>query len=395
MRNTNVNVLVLLATIAAAGCGSDDSAPYVVGLSTPEETSLPLPLIPTHPADGTPRYEVTTEPKHGTLDGAFPTAIYTPATDFNGTDEIGVRIEDSEGTVDLTLQITVTPVNDAPTTTADVVASDEDTTQMIAMSTLLANDMDIDGDALTIIGVPNVRFGAAVLEGGHIKFTPALNFNGSATLTYTVSDGHATATGVVTVSVGMVNDAPVAFDDYLTTDEDTQLTIDPSQLIGFGNDSDADGQALTVTAVDNVQGGTASVLDGIVTFTPDANFTGDATFNYTVSDGALTATALCTVTVAPVNDAPVAVPDARTTAKNVVLQFPAASLLTNDTDVEGDSLSVTGVGTAVNGTVTRINNNTTIRFTPATNFVGAASFMYTITDGNLTATAKVNVTVTP
>lgn len=393
MRTLNIQILVLLATLAAAGCSDeqDSSSDFAVTLTTPEETSLPLPLIPTHPADGTPTYEVTTAPQHGTLDGAFPSAIYTPATDYNGADEIGVRIKDGSGAVDLAIQITVTPVNDPPVTTADVIAGSEDTTQMIAASTLLANDMDIDGDTLTIIGVPNVRFGTATLQGANIKFTPALNFNGSATLTYTVSDGHATATGVVTVSVGLVNDAPVAVDDYLTTDEDTQLVIDPYQLIG--NDSDVEGQSLTVTAVSSVQGGTASLdVNGNVIFTPAANFNGDATFNYTVSDGSLTTTALCTVTVAPVNDAPVAKPDSTTGVKNTVKVINVATLLANDTDVDLDTLSVTAIGTFVGGTAVFANNNTTIRFTPTANFTGPASFIYTISDGNLTATAKVTVT---
>ena len=150
---------------------------------------------------------------------------------------------------------------------------------------------------LTVAGLSiDLRARVATLDGEHITFTPTPNFNGSATLTYTVSDGHATATGVVTISVGLVNDAPSAVDDVLGTDVNTPLAIDPYQLIGNDSDPD-DGQPLALTAVGDAQHGTVSLSDGMVTFTPDDDFTGDATFLYTVSDGALTASALCTVTV--------------------------------------------------------------------------------------------------
>lgn len=292
MRNVLTRSLWLTALVLI-GCGNDAET-HSVTLSTPEETPLALPLIPTHPSSAT--YTVTAAPQHGTLEGSFPSAVYTPAANFNGDDEIGVRVEDEAGTVDLTLQITVTPQNDPPLTTADVIAGTEDLTQMIATATLVANDMDVDGDTLTIVGVPTVRFGTATLDGEHITFTPTPNFNGSATLTYTVSDGNATATGVVTISVGLVNDAPSAVDDVLGTDVNTPLAIDPYQLIGNDSDPD-DGQPLALTAVGDAQHGTVAFSDGMVTFTPDDDFTGDATFLYTVSDGALTASALCTVTV--------------------------------------------------------------------------------------------------
>ena len=154
-----------------------------------------------------------------------------------------------------------------------------------------------------------------------------------------------------------------------------------------------EGQSLTLTAVANAQGGTATLgVDGFVTFTPAANFNGDATFKYTVSDGALTTTALCTVTVAPVNDKPVARPDSTTGVKNTVKVINVATLLANDTDVDMDTLTVIApLGTFVGGTAVFANNNTTIRFTPTAN-VTTGSFVYTVSDGNLTNTAKVTIT---
>lgn len=282
-----------MACASIAGCASDSE--HVVELSTPEETPLALPLIPTHPTDGDPTFTVTTEPEHGTLEGAFPTAVYTPAADFNGEDKIVVRVDDGDGTVDLTLRITVTPTNDGPIANADVVTGSEDTTQTIPASMLLANDEDIDGDELTITAVRMVRFGTATVEDGNVVFSPSANFNGGATLLYTVSDGQATATGVITISIGAVADAPIAMDDWVYTDFNTPITI--GWLLG--NDSDPDGQSLTITAVSDAQNGTATLDNGDVTFVPATDFTGDATFSYTISDGALTATASCTVNVGP------------------------------------------------------------------------------------------------
>jgi large repetitive protein len=255
---------------------------------------------------------------------------------------------------------------------------------------LLANDMDIDGDTLTITGVHSVRFGTASLDGGNVKFTPSANFNGSATLLYTVSDGEATAPGVLTLSVGTVNDPPIAGDDYFNTDEDTPLTIESFQLLG--TDSDVELENLTVTAVSNPQNCTVTFANDIITFTPAANFNGDATFDYSVTDGTSTVVGKVTVTVGAVNDAPVARNDATTTTRNTAKVLTVAALLANDTDAEMDALTVTGVSSPVNGTVNKNGNN--ITFTPTNAFTGAARFTYTITDGTATATATVNITVT-
>src|SRR5262245_25293879 len=112
---------VPLMLLAVGACSDDASVqPYDVSLTTAEETALPLPLIPTHPDDASLSFTVTTQPQHGTLDGAFPTAIYTPATEYNGDDVVVVRVDDSTSTVDVTLHIHVTAVNDAPTTAPDV-----------------------------------------------------------------------------------------------------------------------------------------------------------------------------------------------------------------------------------------------------------------------------------
>src|SRR5688572_4068398 len=128
---------------------------------------------------------------------------------------------------------------------------------------------------------------------------------------------------------------------------------------------------------------------------PPPHFFGTAGFDYTVSDGSLTDTAHVTVTVTAVNDAPVAVDDAGTTAEDTAKVFTQADLKGNDTDVDNTNgeLSVTAVSGATNGTAV-LNADGTVTFTPTENFNGTAGFDYTVRDGSLTDSGHVTVAVT-
>ncbi|MBS3923317.1 MAG: tandem-95 repeat protein, partial [Nitrosarchaeum sp.] len=248
------------------------------------------------------------------------------------------------------------------------------------------------GDTLTITSVTAVSGGTPVLSGGTITFTPSANFNGAATFDYTVSDGSLTDVGRVTVPVTAVNDAPVATDDTVAaTNEDTATVITTASLLS--NDSDVDGDTLTITSVTAVSGGTPVLSGGTITFTPSANFNGAATFDYTVSDGSLTDVGRVTVPVTAVNDAPVATDDTvAATNEDTATVITTASLLSNDSDVDGDTLTITSV-TAVSGG-TPVLSGGTITFTPSANFNGAATFDYTVSDGSLTDVGRVTVPVT-
>ena len=148
--------------------------------------------------------------------------------------------------------------------------------------------------------------GTVTFAGGSVTYTPNANFNGSDSFTYTVSDGNGgTDTATVNVTVNPVNDAPVANNDSATTDEDTPVTVNV-----VANDTDVEGDTLTVSAVTQGANGTVTFAGGCVTYTPNGNFNGSDSFTYTVSDGnGGTDTATVNVTVNPVNDAPVAADD--------------------------------------------------------------------------------------
>lgn len=196
------------------------------------------------------------------------------------------------------------------------------------------------------------------------------------------------AAAVLGLNPPPANTPPVATADDINVVEDT-----PANLAVLANDSDADGDALTVTsATDSPHGQTSVNANGTIHYIPDANFFGDDWFDYTISDGhGGSASTSVKVRVIAAPDAPNAVNDTATTAEDTPVDI---TVLANDTDADGDALSVTGVAAAIKGTPT-INANGTIHFVPSANAVGDAYFEYTVSDGHGgTDTANVYVSLT-
>ncbi len=314
------------------------------------------------------------------------TLTYTPNADFNGTETITYTISDGQGgTSTATVTVTVAPVNDPPVAANDIASTDEDTPVTIGV---LANDSDIDGDPLTVTTATAGNGAVTINPDGTVIYVPNADFNGTDTITYTISDGRGgTSTATVTVVVTPVNDPPVAVDDSATTAEETPVTISV-----LANDTDVDGDPLTVTAASSPDGAVTINPDGSIGFVPNADFNGPALITYTISDGkGGTATATVTVTVTPVNDPPVAAPDSATTDEDTPV---TVGVLANDTDLDGDPLTVTAAS-AANGTVT-INLDGTVTYTPNPDFNGTDTITYTISDGQGGfSTATVAVTVNP
>jgi len=182
----------------------------------------------------------------------------------------------------------------------------------------------------------------------------------------------------------------IASNDAATTPEDTVLRVEASTLLA--NDTLPAGRTLSVSAVSAAVHGTVALTGTQVTFTPDSDFAGEATFEYTLSDGTFSDTGRVAVTVTPVNDAPVAVDDSATTTEDAAVPLSAASLLANDSNLEADTLTLSAVGSATNGAVSLLGGSVT--FSPDANFFGEASFEYTVSDGTVSDTGRVTVTVT-
>ncbi|HEX7166945.1 MAG TPA: cadherin-like domain-containing protein, partial [Acidimicrobiales bacterium] len=250
------------------------------------------------------------------------------------------------------------PENSPPVAVDDAFNAVEDTLLSInAASGVVANDTDAEGDPLTVSVVTTTTNGTLALgSDGSFTYTPGLNFNGSDTFTYRVTDGIDTDTGSVTITVAPVNDAPVAVNDSSTTSEAAPVGISV-----LPNDSDVDGDSLSVSAVDLTGTAGNATHDGTtITYTPPAAANALAagetlvdSFTYTVSDGAGgTDMATVTVTVTGQNDAPDAVADAAGANEN----GPAVGVdvLGNDTDPDTtDTLTVTAINeTGTTGDVT-------------------------------------------
>ena len=224
--------------------------------------------------------------------------------------------------------------------------TNEDTALTIAPQTLLGNDSDVDGDALSIVSVQNAVNGSVKLENGNVVFTPAKDFNGTGSFTYTISDGHGgTSTATVTVGINPVNDAPEAKNDQQTTGENNSL----SGVVPAASDIDSAVNPNGYALVKDVGAGNGSLTfnaNGSYVFNPGTDFDAlnvgesrQVTFTYTARDaqGAVSAPATVTITVTGSNDLPTATDSTVTLNEDGKRSFSASDFGFSDKDA-GDAL---------------------------------------------------------
>ncbi len=312
---------------------------------------------------------------------------YTPDDGFSGSDGFSYTV--SDGTVETTGQVTVnvSSVNDAPNANDDSASTDEDNPVVIDV---LSNDTDPDGDDLTVTSISNARSGSATINSDNtVTFVPADSFSGTAGFSYVIDDGNGgTDTGAVTVLVSDTNAAPVASDDNASTSEETSVVIEV-----LSNDSDPDGDSLSVTNIVDTRSGSATInANNTVTFVPADSFSGTAGFSYVIDDGnGGTDTGAVTVLVSDTNAAPVAVDDTRSTEEGDPV---GVQVLQNDSDPDGDSLTLSVLTQPSNGSASITAQGEVIVYSPDAGFSGTDSFTYQISDGNGgVAVATVTVTV--
>jgi VCBS repeat-containing protein len=200
-----------------------------------------------------------------------------------------------------------------------------------------------------------------------------------------------------TVSTGSPlppNNAPVASADSYSVDEDGMLSVGIPGVLG--NDSDADKDILTAAVAGNPAHGTLALqADGSFTYTPKSDFSGSDSFTYRAYDGKdYSNTATVSLTVNPVNDAPVAVNDTYSATEDTGLTVTASGVLGNDTDADGDTLTAILVSDVSHGSLT-LNGDGSFIYTPGTDSTGTDSFTYQAYDGVTDSnTATVTITVT-
>jgi VCBS repeat-containing protein len=390
-------------------------------------------------------------PGHGTLslnsDGSFS---YTPNVNFFGTDTFTYQA--SDGQVDSNIAavtINVTPVNDPPIGANGTVTMAEDTLYPLSVADFGFSDpadappnnfLAVRITALPAAGTlivggfpvfPGQVVPVSSILSGQMRFTPAINANGSpyASFAFQVQDNGGTANGGVdfdpspntlTINVTPVNDPPFGANGTVTMAEDTLYTFQvadfnfidpadfpPNSLAAVRITSLPAAGTLTVFGIPAGLGQVVPVsliVSGQMRFTPAINANGSpyASFAFQVQDNGGTANGgvdfdpspnTLTINVTPVNDAPVADDDSYSTSQGTPLTVPAAGVLENDSDVDGDSLSAALATGPSHGAVT-LNPDGSFTYTPDSTFSGTDTFTYTVNDGNGgTDTATVSIDV--
>ncbi|EGR3115125.1 tandem-95 repeat protein [Vibrio parahaemolyticus] len=336
-------------------------------------------------ADKVVSLDAENSPKNGTVivnsDG---TVTYTPDDNYVGEDAFTYIVTSGGVSESTTVEVNVTPVNDAPVAKNDISTTQEDTAVIIDV---LSNDTDVDGDKLSIQSatVPEAQ-GKVEIVDGKLVFTPAENFNGDAEITYTVTDGQLTDEAKVTVTVNPVNDAPTvenAIADQVLSEDFDAYTIDLNEVF---KDSDSSLE-FSVSGNNSIQ---ISIVNGVATITPTADWNGSETLTFTATDpSGESVSQTVDFTVAPVVDI-------EADSADVVEDTPTIiNVLGNDTFEGADKVvSLDAENGPKNGTVI-VNNDGTVTYTPDDNYVGKDTFTYVVTSGGVSESTTVTVNVTP
>ncbi len=282
---------------------------------------------------------------------------------------------------------TATDVDDIdtiPVAVADLATTTEDAPVLIDV---LGNDTGIDDLPLTVTATPPQHGTVFVNLDGTILYTPAPDYHGPDSFSYTVTDVDGqSSTATVSVTVTSVDDVPTVVGDTAATDEDQPVTV-----AVLSNDSGLGDGPIVVTVTQPLHGTVVVNPDGTVTYTPAPDYYGTDSFSYTVTDAdGQTGTATVTLAIAPVNDTPSAAADVATTAEDTPV---TVAVLSNDSGIGDGPLAVTATS-PMHGTVV-VNADRTLTYTPAPNYHGPDSFSYTVTDADgQSATATVSLTIT-
>jgi hypothetical protein len=280
---------------------------------------------------------------------------------------------------------------------ADGYTTAEDTALCIDPASILDNDTDVDGDQLFAVLLTGASRGQLTLEpDGTFCYLPNSNWYGTDTFTYKANDTELlSGPATVTIVVTPVPDPPVAVDDFFWVNKNESLTVDRPGVLG--NDYDVDpGDALQVALVDDVSYGTLSLNpDGSFTYTPVDDFEAVDSFTYVATDGLLTS-APATVELA-INQVPKAKVDNisyyRCDDSPFIVDAPG--VLENDTDKDGDALTVELVQGVEHGSIElRPDGSFTYRHVPPDSGGDNDEFYYRALDGKGGSdTTKVHILV--
>ncbi len=369
--------------------------------------------------------------------------VYNPtqAVDIQGlavgetaTDTFTYTIIDSGGETNSTVvTVHLTGLNDPPTAVNDAYTTDEDTMLNVVAPGVLDNDLDIDGDPISVVGADASSALAApvtVNADGSLSYDPTnvgvlqdlpLGATRDDTFAYTIVDSHGLqAAAIVTITVEGRNDAPEAANDNYATDEDQILVVLPAGVLANDRDRDGDSISVDVANTDTVSAMGATVAadaNGGFTYDPTSSTqirnltpgqTEFDTFTYTVIDAhGATETATVTIQVAGVNAAPVATDKNYTTNEDTLLNVPAPGVMDGDYDPDGQNIEVFDYdATSTFGAAVVVNADGSFSYNPTTSTTlqtlnigsnATDTFTYTIVDNDVNpkaTTATISVIVT-
>ncbi|WP_447470991.1 tandem-95 repeat protein [Vibrio harveyi] len=328
-------------------------------------------------------------------DNGNGTYTFAPNENFNGDVNFSFDVSDGTDTGSANIDVSVTPVDDAPVSGNLAYSVDEDGSIRLSQEQLLSQASDVEGDALTASNL-SVDGNATVTqnEDGSFTITPDADFNGDIDISFDISDGTNTVQATADLTVNPINDLPVPQDQQFSVEEDGTLIFTDADLLAGA--TDIEGDNLTVEGV-SYDGGDGILTDngnGTYTFAPNENFNGDVNFSFDVSDGTDTVSANIDVSVTPVDDAPVSGNLAYSVDEDGSIRLSQEQLLSQASDVEGDALTASNLSVDGNATVTQ-NDDGSFTITPDADFNGDIDISFDISDGTNTVQATADLTVNP
>ncbi|MDD2764572.1 MAG: Ig-like domain-containing protein [Opitutaceae bacterium] len=359
---------------------NDAPAVNAQAITTDEDTATPITLTGADVDGDVLTYAVVTPPAHGTLGGAAPLLTYTPEANYHGADTFTFKAGDSQlESAPAAVAITINPVNDAPVVAAQSLTTAEDTPLTVTLG-----GTDVEGSTLVFTVLTPPAHGALAGDAPNLTYTPAENYHGPDSFTFRVNDGELDSEpAAIALAVTPVNDPPVGSDQTVAIDEDGTTTL---TLAGADPDEDPLTFIIVTQPAHGVLTGTAPNL----TYTPAANFSGQDSFTYKITDGVLEcAPATVIITVTEVNDPPTANAQSVATAED-----SSVAIALSGADPEGAPLTFVVTVSPAHGALS--GAAPILTYTPAPDYHGADSFAFKASDGQIdSAEATVAIAVSP
>ncbi|WP_455342398.1 tandem-95 repeat protein, partial [Vibrio astriarenae] len=328
-------------------------------------------------------------------DNGDGTYSFAPNENFNGDVEFTFDVSDGTDTVTANVDVSVTPVDDAPVSGDLAYSVNEDGEITLSQEQLLSQASDVEGDNLTASNLSvDGNAEVTVNDDGSFTITPDADWNGDIDISFDISDGANVVQAQADLTVNPVNDLPQPQDQEFTVEEDGTLTFTDADLLAGATDIEGDDLSVEGISYTGTDGILSDNGDGTYSFAPNENFNGDVEFTFDVSDGTDTVTANVDVSVTPVDDAPVSGDLAYSVNEDGEITLSQEQLLSQASDVEGDDLTASNLAVDGNATVTA-NDDGSFTITPDADWNGDIDISFDISDGSNVVQAQADLTVNP